>query len=123
MPMRGPRAAESGPPITGRVLLAPELAERVPKGSVLFLIARTAGSGRPVAAKLISDPQFPLGFELGPDDRMAHDMPYEGPFQLTARVDSDGDAATRGVGDLQGTADGAHSPGARDVTILIDEAL
>jgi hypothetical protein len=124
MPMRGRRVAEvTGPPLTGQILLAPELAERVPKGAVLFLIARTSDSGQPVAAKLITAPEFPLAFELGPEDRMAHEMPYEGPLQLTARLDADGDAATRTAGDLRGVAEGNHSPGATGVTILIDEVL
>ena len=73
--------------------------------------------------KRIPDRNFPLDFELGPDDRMIQDMPFAGPFQLTARVDADGNAATRRPGDLQGTAEGTHSPGASDVTILIDEVL
>ena len=124
MPMAGRRvAASSGPPLTGQILLAPELAERVPRGAVVFVVARTGGSGPPVAAKRISATGFPLAFELGPEDRMAHDMPYEGPFQLTARVDADGDAATRTAGDLRGVAEGNHSPGATGVTILIDEIL
>ena len=124
MPMGGRRgAAVTGPALTGQILLAPELAGRVPEGAVLFLIARTSGSGPPVAAKVIPAPEFPLAFELGPEDRMARDMPYEGPFQLTARVDADGDAATRATGDLRGMADGNHSPGATGVTILIDEIL
>ena len=124
MPMGGRReAAVEGPPLAGQILLAPELAERVPRGAVLFLIARNSGSGRPVAAKRISPPEFPLAFELGPEDRMAHDMPYEGPLELTARIDTDGDAATRTAGDLRGVAEGSHSPGATGVTILIDEIL
>ena len=124
MPMAGRRAAAvTGPPLTGQILLAPELAGRVPEGAVLFLIARAGDSGRPVAAKLIPAPEFPLAFELGPEDRMAHDMPYEGPLQLTARLDADGDAATRTTGDLRGVAEGNHSPGATGVTILIDEVL
>jgi hypothetical protein len=124
MPMAGRRgAAVEGPPLTGRILLAPELAERVPRGAVVFVIARTSGTGPPVAAKRISAPEFPLAFELGPEDRMAHDMPYEGPFQLTARVDADGDAATRTAGDLRGVSEGNHSPGATGITILIDEIL
>ena len=124
MPMAGRRvAAATGPPLTGQILLAPELSERVPRGAVLFLVARASASGPPVAAKRISAPEFPLAFELGPEDRMAHDMPYEGPFQLTARVDADGDAATRTAGDLRGVAEGNHSPGATGVTILIDEVL
>jgi cytochrome c-type biogenesis protein CcmH len=124
MPMAGrPAAAAIGPPLSGRILLAPELAGRVPPGAVVFVIARSGGSGPPVAAKRITAPEFPLAFELGPEDRMAHEMPYEGPFQLTARVDSDGDAATQTAGDLLGVAAGNHSPGAADVTILIDEIL
>ena len=124
MPMASRRAAAvTGPPLSGQILLAPELAERVPRGAVLFLIARAGNSGRPVAAKRIDALEFPLAFELGPEDRMAHDMPYEGPFQLTARIDSDGDAATRTAGDLRGVADGDHSPGDTGVTILIDERL
>jgi hypothetical protein len=124
MPMGGRRgAAATGPPLTGQVLLAPELTGRVPEGAVLFLIARASDSGPPVAAKVIPAPEFPLAFELGPEDRMAHDVPYEGSFQLTARVDADGDAATRTDGDLRGVADGNHSPGATGVIILIDEIL
>lgn len=121
--MRRGAAAVTGPPLSGKILLAPELAERVPEGAVLFLIARASASGPPVAAKVIRDPEFPLAFELGPEDRMAHDMPYQGPFRLTARVDADGDAATRTAGDLRGVAEGQHSPGATGVTILIDEIL
>jgi hypothetical protein len=124
MPMGRRRAvAEAAPPLTGEILLAPELEERVPEGAVLFLIARIPGSGPPVAVKRISAPKFPLAFELGPADRMPHDLPFEGPFRLTARVDADGNAETRGDGDLRGTAQGTHEPGATGVTILIDEAL
>jgi cytochrome c-type biogenesis protein CcmH len=123
MPMGGRReAAATGPTLTGQVLLAPELIGRVPEGAVLFLIARSSDADRPVAVKRIPAPQFPLAFELGPDDRMPHAMPFIGPFQLTARVDADGEAATQ-AGDLQGVAPGAHSPGATGVTILIDEIL
>lgn len=124
MPMAGrPARVLTGSPITGQVLLAPELAERVPPGAVLFLIARAGSSGPPVAAKLIPAPEFPHAFELGPDDRMRREMPFAGPMHLTARLDADGDAATRTAGDLRGVAEGDHSPGATGVTILIDEIL
>ena len=123
MPMGGRRAAAvTVPPVTGQVLLAPELAGRVPEGAVLFLIARSGDSERPVAVKRIPAPEFPLAFELNSEDRMPHAMPFVGPFQLTARVDADGEAATQ-VGDLQGAAQGTHSPGATGVIILIDEIL
>ena len=124
MPMgRLGTAALSAPPLTGEIRLAPELAARVPPGAVLFLMAWGAGSGPPVAVRRISNPEFPLAFELGPEDRMGHEASFEGPLRLTARIDGDGDAATHRPGDLQGAAEGTYAPGATGVTILIDEAL
>ncbi len=124
MPMgRRREATVAGPPLSGRILLTPELAGRVREGAVLFLMAWARGPGAPVAVKRIPAPEFPLDFELGPDDRMGHDASFEGSLRLTARIDGDGDAATRTPGDLQGAAEGTHLPGATGVTILIDEVL
>ena len=90
---------------------------------MLFLIARTGGGGPPTAVRRISDPSFPLDFEIGPDDRMIDALPFTGPFQLTARIDADGNAMSRNPGDLQGDADGSFEPGAQDIEIVIDEVL
>jgi cytochrome c-type biogenesis protein CcmH len=122
MPEEPPAAASGGEPLRGTIRITPELAARVPSGAVLFLIART-GPGPPTAVRRIAEPRFPLDFTLGPDDRMLAAMPFEGPFQLVARLDADRDAATRNPGDLQGEADGAFSPGASGIEIVIDEVL
>jgi hypothetical protein len=110
-------------PLAGSIRITPELAERVPQGAVLFLIARTGGGGPPTAVRRISDPSFPLDFEIGPDDRMIDALPFTGPFQLTARIDADGNAMSRNPGDLQGDADGTFEPGAHDIENVIDEVL
>jgi hypothetical protein len=124
MPMGRRRGGgETAPPVSGEIVLSPDLAGRVPEGAVVFLIARGSASGPPVAVKRIPNPEFPLSFELGPDNRMPHDLPFEGPFKLTARVDTDGDAATHTAGDLEGSAPGTYQPGDTGVTILIDEML
>ncbi|HTF32653.1 MAG TPA: hypothetical protein VK714_03000 [Myxococcota bacterium] len=112
-----------GPPIRGTVKIAPELVARAPKGAVLFLIARRGTSGPPTAVKRIPNPTFPLQFELGPEDRMIQEMPWNGPLQLTARLDSDGNATTRSPGDLQGAAPGPANPGDAQVSIVLDEVL
>jgi len=114
---------EEGAPLAGTIRITAELAERVPQGAVLFLIARTGGGGPPTAVRRIPDPGFPLDFEIGPDDRMIAALPFAGPFQLTARVDADGNAMTRNPGDLQGEAEGSFAPGAQDIEIVIDEVL
>lgn len=115
--------AAGGAPILGRIVLSGALEGRVPKGAVLFLIARTSDAGPPVAVKRVPDPVFPLAFEIGPGDRMLEGVPFSGPFQLTARVDADRNAATRNPGDLQGESRERVPPGARDVELVIDQVL
>jgi hypothetical protein len=116
-------AESEGAPIRGRIVLAPELAERVPAAAVLFLIARAGEAGPPTAVKRVASPRFPLEFEIGPDDRMIDTMPFSGPFRLSARIDADGSATSRNPGDLQGEVSGRVDPGATGVELVIDEVL
>lgn len=116
-------AAESDAPIRGSVRLAPGLEGRVPRGAVLFLIARGLQGGPPLAVKRIADPHFPLDFDIGPDDRMIADRPFAGPLSLSARVDSDGNATSRTPGDLQGDAAGPFEPGATGIEVVIDQVI
>ena len=115
--------ASDAAPVAGTVRLAPELEGRVPPGAVLFLIARTGPGGPPTAVKRIPSPRFPLDFELGPQDRMIEALPFAGPFRLSARVDADGNAATRSPGDLSGEAPDTFGPGDRGVELVIDRVL
>lgn len=120
----GGGAAPAGPPISGTIRLAPALAGRVPQGAVLFLIARNpnGGGGPPVAVERIAAPHFPMSFEIGPENRMIQAIPFTGPLQLVARVDSDGNAMTHSPGDLEGSATATVEPGAKGVEIVIDRA-
>lgn len=123
-PQRGAApVAAGGSPVRGTLRLAPELEGRVPPGATLFLIARTGQAGPPLAVKLISNPSFPLEFEIGPDDRMMQQVPFAGPMQLSARLDADGSATTRQPGDLTGAASGTVEAGDTGVVITIDGVL
>jgi hypothetical protein len=115
-------AAEPGQPIQGTLRLAAGLENAQPSGAVLFLIART-GAGPPLAVKRIEAPRFPMDFEIGPGDRMLATVPFAGAIQLSARLDSDGNATSRTPGDLTGAAGQAVSPGASGVEIVIDQKL
>ncbi len=117
-----PPVAAAGPPVRGTLRLGPNAEGRVPPGAVLFIIAR-GGPGPPIAVKRIAQPKFPLEFEVGPDDRMIQAMPFQGPFQLTARVDADGNATSRTPGDLAGAATAPANPGDSGIEIVIDEVL
>jgi hypothetical protein len=64
-----------------------------------------------------------MRFAIGPADRMGQRVPFAGEFQLSARLDADGDAGSRNPGDLQGRASDPHAPGAKGVRIVLDELL
>jgi cytochrome c-type biogenesis protein CcmH len=119
-----PTADAAAATVSGTITLAPDFEARVPAGAILFLIARTgAGGGPPLAVKRVESPRFPMDFSLGPDDRMIKTMPFEGPLQLSVRLDADGNAMTRAPGDLQGETTQSHQPGESGVSIVIDQVL
>jgi cytochrome c-type biogenesis protein CcmH len=122
---RGAPPPVAGESIRGSVVVAPELAARAPRGAVLFVFARGADGGPPVAARRIEGVALPVAFELGPQDRMGMGgaQPFEGPFQLSARLDADGNATTRSAGDLQGSASAPVRAGQAGVTIVLDQLL
>jgi hypothetical protein len=125
-PQRGGRGADpsaEAPPIRGVIRVADALRDRVRSGAVLFLIARSGAAGPPLAVQRIADPRFPLEFALGPEHRMIQTLPFAGELQLSARLDTDGDAGSRTPGDLSGKATHAHAPGATGVELVLDEVL
>ncbi|MBW2541721.1 MAG: hypothetical protein JRF15_06490 [Deltaproteobacteria bacterium] len=113
--------AERVAPIEGTIELAPEFAESVPSGAAVYLMVRSPSNGALVAAKRISSPRFPLPFSIGSEDRMSASAPFARPLLITVRVDADGDATTRDVGDLLGTSAQTHGPGDRGVVVLVSE--
>ena len=64
------------------------------KTGVIFVIARPLTGGPPVAVKRIQSPAFPMTFDFGSADSMMG-QPLPDTFRLDARLDSDGDAATK----------------------------
>ncbi len=118
-----PNAAAAGQMLRGVIEAAPAIREAAAAGGgVLFVIARVAEGAPPVAVLRIPNPAFPLNFEIGPQHRMIQQMPFTGPFMLSARLDRDGNAGTRGPDDLQGAAEGVHGPGARGIRIVLSGA-
>ena len=116
------------PPIQGPtgprpIEIAPELADRVPDGATLFLVARTGEAGPPTAVVRVESPSFPYEFSLGPEHRMIKAMPFVGPLQLTARLDTDGNAGTQTPGDLQGRYPDPVDPGAKSLRLTLDDPL
>lgn len=120
-------AGVSGPagaaPIAGTIDIAPELAGAAPAGGILFIIARPQGAvgGPPLAVVRVPDPSFPLSFQVGPENVMIPSMQFRGPISLSARLDADGNAMTKGAEDLSSATESALSPGATGVQLLLSE--
>lgn len=118
-----PAAGSGGGAITGEITLAPELAMARPDQGVLFVIARPQGAtgGPPLAVLRIPNPDFPLAFSIGPENVMIPTMQFAGAISLSARLDADGNAMTRGAGDISSVVIEGLEPGAAGVELALSE--
>jgi hypothetical protein len=110
-------ASDAGTAIRGAVLLAPGV--QAPDSGTLFVIARGAGSGPPLAVRRLALGPFPLTFKIGPSDSPHPGSRFEGPIFLGARVDADGDVATRDSDALGAVAPRVLEPGATGVELVL----
>lgn len=107
--------------IAGRVMITQTLAGQVRPTDVLFIIVKRPGGTRPVAAKRIESPQFPVAFELTNADVMVQGSELRGMLDVMARLDRDGQAGPVQPGDIEGRyAKNPTLPGGRDFEIVLD---
>lgn len=95
-PDHPPIAPEAAAPADGagvRVTLDLD-ANASPRSGIVFVIARNASGGPPVAVKRVVASSFPLDIQLTAADSMMG-QPLPPSFRLEARLDSDGDPMTR----------------------------
>jgi cytochrome c-type biogenesis protein CcmH len=109
--------------IAGQVLISPGLADQVRPTEVLFVIVkRPGGAPRPVAAKRIESPKFPVSFEITNADVMVQGSELRGMVDVIARLDRDGQAGPARPGDIEGRyAKNPTLPGGRDLEIILDK--
>jgi cytochrome c-type biogenesis protein CcmH len=108
--------------IAGQVRISPSLADQVRSTDVLFVIVRRPGGApRPVAAKRIDQPKFPVAFEITNADVMVQGAELRGMVDVVARLDRDGQAGPAQPGDIEGRyAKNPTLPGGRDLEIILD---
>ena len=100
--MLAPTAAAETLSLTGLVKLSSTLKDPWPKGAHVFVIARGEGGGPPYAVRRYDDVKPPFAFALGPENLMIQGLPAPARLVVSVRVDQDGDALTRQLGDLEG---------------------
>ena len=119
----GPPPPAISPSIAPPNALASALATSRPDQGVLFVIARPQGAtgGPPLAVLRIPNPSFPLDFSIGPENVMIPTMQFAGPISLSARLDADGNAMTRGPGDISSPVVEGLAPGTAGVQLTLSE--
>ncbi|HEX6160920.1 MAG TPA: tetratricopeptide repeat protein [Thermoanaerobaculia bacterium] len=90
-----PKPAADGKNV--RVTLSLDPGAKVTTG-VIFVIARNPAGGPPVAVKRLTAANLPITFDFGSADSMMG-QPLPDRFRLEARLDTDGDAASKGPND------------------------
>ncbi len=117
-----PADAEGGS-VAGTITLADKLKDKAASGSAIFLVARSyfegGASGPVLAVQRYTVGSWPLPFSLTQDNVMLAGMHLSGKVVLTARVDQDGDAMTKQVGDIEGTSPPISVP-AQNVKLVLD---
>lgn len=107
--------------VRGKVDIAPALKSKVDSQDTVFLFARSAGGGAPVAAIRATAGQFPLEFALNdtmamnPDNKLSNFKEVT----LTARISKSGQPMGA-TGDLEGTLSGVKV-GSQEVMLVIDK--
>lgn len=110
--------------VAGTIKLSDKIKDKAPKEATLFLIAKTAneagiGVGPPVAVQRYAAGTWPLPFELTQANVMLEGTQLRGKVVLSARVDQDGDAMTKQVGDLEGATKPIVIP-AKGIELVLD---
>ncbi len=108
--------------IAGTVELSTDLSTKVSPEDTVFIIARKAAAGPPLAVKKLPATAFPLSFVLSEKDVMVGG-PFDGEVELTVRIDKDGDASTKLPGDLLGKTQAPVKVGDKSVKVLLDQQL
>jgi len=119
-PAQSPAAVAT---IRGTIELAPAVAARVTPQDTIFLLARGAAGGPPVAVVRGPAGQFPLEFELSdrhamnPNNRLSQ----QPAVSVVARISKSGQPKAQS-GDLEGSVD-AVKVGAQGVRLVIDRVV
>jgi len=111
-------AASEGPPVEGEVRLHSRLKDKAGPDDVLYIIARGSANRQIVAVRKEEHVRFPFSFRLTSGDTMMPGTPFQGPFDLTARLSRSGDATPQ-PGDLEGTVRNVPT-GSRSVNVIVD---
>ena len=113
--------------ITGEIQIDPSIVDRLPKEAILYIMARPAPVGPPLAIQRIPIPAFPYSYTITQADAgmmpgQEVDLKTLDALYLSAKIDQDGKVGPAEAGDMEGVyVSNPAMPGSKDVNILIDK--
>jgi cytochrome c-type biogenesis protein CcmH len=113
--------------VMGTIQIDPSVADRLPKEAILYIMARPAPVGPPLAIKRLSIPEFPYSYTITQADAgmmpgQEVDLKSLDALYLSAKIDQDGKVGPAEAGDMEGTYDANPvMPGNKDVNIIINK--
>lgn len=110
--------APAGEAVSGTITIAPKLQPSVSPSDVLYVIARSSATKQVVAVRREAGVRFPHSFTISAADVMVAGTPFQGPFDLTARLSKSGDAIAA-KGDIEGSAKGIAA-GSKNAQVMLD---
>lgn len=113
--------SEPGNTISGTITLSDEVKKQVNGNETLYIVARGALPGMPLAVQTIKNPKFPLEYSITKEDAVDANTKFVGGITITVRLDRDGKIGDLEKGDFVGRA--AKFPviaGTKNVDIVID---
>ncbi|NSL53570.1 c-type cytochrome biogenesis protein CcmI [Uliginosibacterium sp. IMCC34675] len=120
VPAPSPAVAANGLQMAGRISVSASLHSQFSPDDALFIFARPAAGGPPIAALRMKAGDLPASFDFARAQLMGGD-PGQGPFVIGARISKSGEAKA-GVGDMEGYSVGV-SPNTKDIIIEIDKII
>lgn len=125
--LAGKVAATDTAEITGTVIIAKELKDKLGSNGVLFVFAKPfaqQAGGPPLAVKRIPSPKFPVKFSLSQADAMMPGTVFAGNLKITARFSPSGDVMDRSG--YEGSFSGKNGVSVNEKTpieVIIDKKL
>jgi cytochrome c-type biogenesis protein CcmH len=118
----GQASADAGPAITATITLDPALAAKVKPGAVLYVFARGAAGGPPVAVERVVPTQWPVQVTLSDADSPMPTAKLSAVAQVvvTARLSMGGDASAV-AGDIESKPATVAVAGATPVALRLDQ--
>lgn len=106
--------------VSGVVDVSKDAASAADPSWTLYVIARPAGGGPPLAAVKEAKPSFPFSFVMTEKNIMMGEPTPGMKIMVEARLDEDGDAITKGPKDLFGKATQPYVIGSDGVAVTLN---